>query len=369
MTSDHEPSAARRSGGLSVSGCVAGSELTVEAEGPKGKGVLRRRRPFLERCLSLDGARLSTLAESDDDGLVSWVGRECPAPAPAGRSLTEGADWWDEEWQERAYRTLIGEMPGEAERFPGGWVPVFTCPCGDPWCLYTAVKQSVDGAVVTWHELRMVSYRDAEVPGRRGRTRTVLTWEPPELGPNLLPKPFSVGRNELAAALLEAAEGRPGWNDGKPARPREWAVAGVPTAATMEVSWLRAWDRPSWRLARTRYSYWGDELTERLDRILAKHDPLCLRASGLVDAESYQGVSEDLEALMPPLALAQHAAPLLADYFAQVWGLKADPAALSRVGEDVLDAFGSFSGAEGWGSTLRPSLLRRWRSGAGGERA
>lgn len=369
MTSDHEPSAARRSGGLSVSACVAGSELTVEAEGPKGKGVLRRRRPFLERCLSLDGARLSTLAESDDDGLVSWVGRECPAPAPAGRSLTEGADWWDEEWQERAYRTLIGEMPGEAERFPGGWVPVFTCPCGDPWCLYTAVKQSVDGAVVTWHEMRRVSYRDIEVPGRGGRTKTVLSWEPPELGPNLLSGPFSVGREVLAAALLEAAEGRPGWNDGKPARPREWAVAGVPTAATMEVSWLRAWDRPSWRLARTRYSYWGDELTERLDRILAKHDPLRLRASGLVDAESYQGVSEDLEALMPPLALAQHAAPLLADYFAQVWGLKADPAALSRVGEDVLDAFGSFSGAEGWGSTLRPSLLRRWRSGAGGERA
>lgn len=370
MTSDHEPAAARRSSGLSVSACVAGSELTVEAEGPRGKGVLRRRKPFLDRCLSLDGVRLSTLAESDDDGLVSWVGRERPAPAPAGRPLTEGAHWWDTDWQERAYRTLIGEMPEEARWFPGGWVPVFTCPCGDPWCLYTAVRQSAEDGVVTWHELRMVSYRDAEVPGRRGRTKTRTSWDPPELGPNLLPRPFSIGLDMLAAALLEAADGRPEWEEGVRVGPREGAVAGVSAAAPRDVSWLRTWDQPAWRRARGPYTHWGDGVAERLDRILGEHDPLLLRASALVDAESYADVSEDLESLIPPSALACDAEAMLSDYFAQVWGLVADPSRLERVGEDLRGAYGELSDFKGWVSTRRPQwrwAMRRGRSATGSE--
>jgi hypothetical protein len=353
--------------GLAVLPCVAGSVRSVHSE-PGGRGVLVRRRALLESCLCLDGARLSTVLEVEDDGLVSCEGRGRPVPASAGRPVAGFAQWWDAQWQERAYRTHTGDLPGEERYFPGGWVPLFTCPCGDPWCLYTGVKQSVDDGVVTWHEARTVQYGDTEVVGRFGRRRGASQWEPPVLHENLLPRPVSVRQHELKRLLDQAALARPEWEDGERKGVPVWAIAGVPATAVSGVSWLRGWDRPAWSAARTAYSRWGDGLAERLDSILAEHDPLRLRASGLVDAESYAGVSEDLEVLMPPSALAQHAAPLLADYFAQVWGLKAASDSLSRVGEAVLGAFGGVSDAEGWESTRRPSPLRRWRPGRRADR-
>lgn len=59
--------------------------------------------------------------------------------------------------------------------------------------------------------------------------------------------------------------------------------------------------------------------------------PLSSHELGFVDAASYAGAAQDLSAVGPPALLVEEGPSLPRDYFAAVWGLRADAARLEAV--------------------------------------